>query len=169
LFASPVWAQNFASRHDQHEDRSECELAPAILTTIERQWRGWRVLHIADLTPEDQNLWTYARGRVCPGATQGQFFEPNSISYAIALVRGRQQAVVVARESSSKWLLQTIVFPSTDHFHVIWTAKPGTYIDKRSGRKIQALSDSIGFEEIGGDVWIYIRQKNRFVPVHAAQ
>ena len=74
--------------------------------------------------------------------------------------------MLVAHESASKWLL-TVVMPPTrvNRFHVVWTAKPGTYTDKLTGRKVQATSDAIGLEEIGTGVTVFIRQKNGFVPV----
>ena len=128
------------------------------------------MLHIADLTSEDQNLWTYARGRICPGIAEGHFLDTQSFAYTIAVVRGKQEAVLVAHQSASKWLL-SVVMPATplNRFRVVWTAKPGVYTDKLTGRKTQAFSDAIGFEEIGASVTVLIRQKNRFVPVRTGE
>jgi hypothetical protein len=157
-FAVPLAAQN------------ECNLPPSLNSAIERQWRGWHVLRIADLTSEDQNLWTYARGRVCPGASKGHFLDAQTFAYAIAVVRGKQESVLVAPESASKWLLSVVTPPTrVGRFRVIWLAKPGTYTDKLTGRKTQAFRDAIGFEEIGAGVTVFIRQKNRFVPVRVGE
>jgi len=152
--ALPVAAQN------------ECEIPLPPASLIEHQWRGWHMLHIADLTAEDQNLWTYARGRVCPGMAKGHFFATQPLEYAIAVVHGKEEAVLIARESASKWLLNVVMPPMrVNRFHVVWTAKPGTYTDKLSGRKVEATTDAIGFEEIGAGVTVFIRRKNSFVPV----
>lgn len=156
--ALPVAAQN------------ECEIPSPPASLIEHQWRGWHTLHIADLTGEDQNLWTYARGRVCPGVAKGHFFATEPLEYAIAVVRGKQEAVLVARESGSTWLLNVVMPPvGVNRFHVVWTAKPGIYTDKRTGRKVQATTDAIGLEEIGAGVTMFIRQKNSFVPVRTVE
>ena len=158
LFAPPLRAEE------------ECELPPQLVVAIEHQWRGWKVLHIADLAPEDQNLWTYARGRICPGASKSHFLDADSLSYAIAVIRDQQEAVLLASESASKWLIRTVLPPRrVVRFHVIWAAKPGTYTDKLTGRNVQAISYAIGYEEMGGDVTLFVRQKNRFVPVRTAE
>lgn len=168
IFAAFFFALPFAAQAAQIND--ECELPQPLVTAIERQWHSWKVLHIADLTAEDQNLWTYSRGRVCPGAARGHFLEAQTISYAVALVRGRQQAVIVAREHQSNWLLSTVLAPTMKHrFRVLWRAKPGSYIDKLTARKSETTLDPIGFEEIGGDVTLLIRQQNRFIQLHTAQ
>lgn len=152
--------------HEVSADQDECGLPPQLLTVIDRQWPHWRVLHIPDLDSEDQNLWTYARGRVCPGVSLGHFLDTVASDYAIAVFRGHQQAIIVAHLDQSRWHLSTVMPPiNVRRFRVIWLAKPGIYTDRVTERKIQAKTDAIGFEELGGDVTVFVRQRNRFVPV----
>jgi hypothetical protein len=152
------------------QQKDECQLAPELRAILDRQWHAWRVLHIADLTPEDQNLWTYARGRVCPGATAGHFLGAQSPSYAIAVIRGHQEAVVVASQSGTHWNFAVAMPPTrVNRFRVIWLAKPGVYTDKLTGRRTLAATDPIGFEAIGDAVTMFIRQKNKFVPVRTGE
>ncbi len=152
------------------EVNDECSVPPALAKSLEQQWRGWKILHIADLTAEDQNLWTYARGRVCPGVSPGHFLGAQSIAYALAIIRGGNEAVSLAGAAGSGWKLSVVVRPvRVKRFRVIWTAKPGTYADRFTGAKTEAKSDAIGFEELGGDVTIFVPQKGHFIPVRTAQ
>lgn len=148
--------------------KDECELPAVLSTEIARQWPGWKILHINNLTPEDQNLWTYARGRVCPGVATGHFLD--SSGYAVAVVRGKLEAVLAAAQDGQKWVI-SVVMPPTNvrRFSVVWTAKPGTYQDRMNGRRVQAVSDGIAMEAISSEVTVFVRQKNRWIPVRTSQ
>lgn len=174
LFAHPAALRHghasLADRNQAIQNQDECGLPAPLRALVQRQWPGWKVLDIADLSSEDQNLWTYARGRVCPGVTPGHFLNAREPSYAIAVIRGHQEAVLLAYQSESKWQLSTVMPPThVNGLRVIWLAKPARYTDKVNSRKIQATMDSIGFEELGADVTIFVRQGNRFVPVRISQ
>jgi len=150
--------------------QNECEIPQPLASIIEHQWRDWRLLHIADLTAEDQKLWTYARGRVCPGVARGHFLESQGFAYAMAVVRGKQEAVLIAEGAGERWTLQVVMPPThVARFRVLWAAKPGVYEDITTHRRTQTLLQPIALETIAEGATIFIRQKNRFIEVQTGE
>ena len=146
--------------------QEECQVPAQLRAAIDHRWHGWKVLHIADLTPENQNLWTYARGRVCPGIAQGHFFDAATGAYAISLVSGHSQVLITARVLAGHWQLSTLLPPHRARtYAVLWAAHPGAFEDAVTGRKIQTDLNGIGFEVLEGTVIVFLHRNGSFMKV----
>lgn len=127
---------------------------------IESQFRGWRIVTIADLGPDEQRLWKGKFGSRCPGVARGHFGPNSAASYAVTLVRneGRdmyQTLVLLAKVRKGYHMVTLSRAQHSAVTSVVLRLPPGQYSDTEGSKSIRAKFDVISYEVIEAGAIVY--------------
>jgi len=136
-------------------DRVPAQLQSAVA----KEYAGWRVLMLSDLSSFDRSEWQDHYHKECPGLIKGKFID-SSDSYVLNLIRkqaGRTyQEIVLFRQGELRFEGK-VLSPQTavDRLTVIRRFPAGEYKSVRSGKPIRITVDTIGIAEIGAWTVVY--------------
>jgi hypothetical protein len=103
---------------------------------------GWRILTLADLNRDQQMQWNEAHKAFCPGMAEVVVDSSAQKSWALALLDGSQEQLVLLHDGKPI----TLEAPSQSTGVVVWRAPPGKFDDPATGRKVTIAHDSIMYE-----------------------
>jgi hypothetical protein len=139
---------------------------------IAGKFPGWRTKLLSDLGADDQQLWTKAHPRECPGTAAGHFEDHDSLAYAVLLVpksdanRGYKIVVLsksAASETYSAKILDQAEGPQSGAPNlVISSLRPGTYPDFEGIKSVRLKLDSINAEWIEAAAVVYYWSNGRY-------
>jgi hypothetical protein len=142
--------------------QQSCIPPPQIAQVLSAQWPGWHILQLDDLYPDDRALWKHHWRSACPGLTTGHYIKPGSKSYALALIKDKQEAVIIIPDSGSLADVHVVIPPCVGVFCVVHTLPPGKYSDAERTQSMSVTTDSIAFEHIESGMTMYYWKAGRF-------
>jgi hypothetical protein len=145
---------------------SEQSLPSPVRRLLSPELPGWRVTALQDLTPDDQEVWSKARGSACPGLLEGRF-ESAGRGYAIMLMRkdrGKfQQTLVVGVDKGGSWAFRILDGPSGVRVPLVITKwPPGKYESTDKGRQATTDFEVIQEEQIAASAAIFYWKDGKF-------
>ncbi len=153
----------------QHAETDPCEIAlpPAAKMVVDDKLKGWKVVTIADLRPDDRRIWTEKLGSTCPGVAAGHFDPRASSTYAVTLIQRRgqnlYQMVAVLTKKGQAYRLATLSSATqTSVTSVVAKLPPGKYSDPVDSIRINSRFDVISYETIEAGAKIYYWQNGRY-------
>jgi len=127
---------------------------PLSVRNIVSEYKGWRIVSLADLPQDDQKLWTTSRNGQCPGVAIGNFTGGTNLSYVVALMRsqqsgGLQEQLVTLTQDGELLKTNVVVAPTnvTSPF-VVWKVPPGTYKGVDQNKIVRIVNDSFVYEKM---------------------
>jgi hypothetical protein len=142
-----------------------CKLPAPLSQMVADRWRGWSLLQVSDLVPDDQSLWRKDRGRACPGFVSGHFLSLDKLSYAFSLVNRKsdEQQVILAVPMNGVFETHILDGPSqVARFSVIHDLPPGKYTEVEGGRTVRTTLDSIAYETIEAGETMFYEERGSF-------
>ena len=145
----------------------ENELPPAVKRAVTGKLKGWKILTVADLTHDDQEIFADSYEDKCPSIATGQFGPGPSPAYAVTLVRSRSgaiyQTLVLAVEKNRRYLVTTLSPQQRVAAPRIVRRLPaGSYSSPQGETQIDAQFDVIALEQIEAGTVIYYWSKDKY-------
>lgn len=170
-----VWFPANANQDKQEPctANSSQQLPVPIIETLSKNFPSWRPLRLDDLTADDQELWTKAKGEQCPGYAVGHFVSDELLSYAVILVNSSHSKgynlVTISEIGSGRYKTSVIVHEEPKDlkgiklYPVVWTIPPGDFEDfYNSKRKLRTHRDGIALERLEAWMVLYYWDKGKF-------
>ncbi|MFZ0308674.1 MAG: hypothetical protein WCC89_04140 [Candidatus Sulfotelmatobacter sp.] len=145
--------------------QTECALPMPVQDALREEWRGWRLLKLADLRIDDQTLWREhpLNGKHCPGINEGKF-DGLHTSFVFTMVREPgEQVVMVAIPSGQSFTVTVLAKPiKVPYFSVVNVFPPGKYKDFYTGRATRIRADSAAIEAIEATITLFYMEGGRW-------
>jgi hypothetical protein len=132
-----------------------CSLPANLREELARQYSNAHVVSLADLAPDDKNLFEKEHGSACPGISKVDFYGDGKPTLAVVLCldekHGAKAQLIVAHEVQNGWELKALEQDITGPAPVVWHQRPGKYHDVYGEKTINAinLDPSLGHEAAG--------------------
>lgn len=141
---------------------SSCEsaLPPQVKKAVTSKLKGWKILTIADLTHDDQEIFADSYEEQCPGFAAGQFAPGQSPAYAVTLIRSRNgalsQTLLLAAQKKGRYQVTTLSPQQRVSSPSIVRKLPrGNYSSPQGDTQIAAAFDVIAYEKIQAGTVIF--------------
>jgi len=149
---------------------SPCDVARlpySIRQNLEKNFSGWRVYVLTDLSKEYVEMWLKAHPRECPGIAAAYSRSEHTISYAILLipVHGSGYKLVVFDNPESSKIHVTLLQKtnkSTPTPSVIYKVPPGRYSDPERAHRKNIRTEGFVMEQLEVGSILYYWDINRY-------
>ena len=161
-----------------HDPCRDPVLPTSVQSLITKKFPDWRTKLVSDLGADDQQLWTKAHPRECPGIAAGHFEDHDSLAYALLLVpksdANRGYKIVVLSESAATEPYSVRIL---DHAEgprsgapilAISSLRPGIYPDFERTKSVRLTLDSINVEWIEAAAVVYYWSDGRYRTLQTA-
>ena len=159
------------ARAQNSDPCADSSLPSPVVELIKRKFSGWRPKQIADLGPDDRQLWLKPHRNDCPGIAVGHFESSEQVTYAVLLVpqsnpTGGYKLLVFNKMPSGDayvWKLLGHADTATYSGTVIETAPPGHYEDYEDARiSVTTKLDGFYMEWIEKGAILYYWSASRY-------
>ena len=138
----------------------ENELPAQAKKTISSKWKHWKVLTVADLPADDQEIWQDSYDEKCPGVAAGRFAPGQTQAYAVTLVRsqngGLYQTLVLLIGKNQRYQVTTLSQSQrVGKPGIVRKLPAGSYSSAEGETQIEASFDVIAYEAIEAGTMIY--------------
>jgi hypothetical protein len=145
-------------------------LPTPIRDLLKSKFPQWRPKQVSDMDADDQQLWSKAHEKACPGIAIGHFERANGDSYVMLLVPKTEPSsgyrlVVFSKGSSGDaytWKLLDQADGQTYSGLVISKAEPGKYSDFDHTKSIQIKLDGVYVEWMEKGAQLYYWSGGRY-------
>lgn len=125
-----------------------CQVPPGLNSEIAQKYPLAHVVTLADLNPDDEELFLKSHNGRCPGLVRVDFYGDGGPTWALALTAadGTQATtrLLVAHQLTARW--ETTLLETTDGpAPVVWRQAPGKYRDVYGEKTIRATHPVIVF------------------------
>lgn len=132
---------------------AECDNIPHVASQFISEHRNWRVLKYDDLPNDDKQLWRKFHPRLCPGWTKVNFDNSDKNYYAVAFLAKNgsieyEKIVIFRYKGNGVEIEKTIANDIIQTPLVLWTAKPGLYLNERNGKNVKISGESLIYEKM---------------------
>jgi hypothetical protein len=137
-----------------NEEIRASALPDGAMQAIRGAMRGWKVVTLADLGGDERRIWKEQRGDQCPGAVAGHFDSRQVDSFAVTLVRKRENSiyqtlVLLSKNNHGSYTILTLDRPQrTALVSVVAKLPPGKYSSWDQATNIEAKFEVISYEVI---------------------
>lgn len=124
---------------------------------------GWSTVALSDLSLDDQQLWVRRHPNLCPGMAAGKLDSSARTWYALALLKNDhgkiyERVVLLVKNKHELTSQMLSVSQEVSSPFVVWRARPGIFLDYRTGKKVIIKYDSFVYEKIeSAAVQYYLR------------
>ena len=160
-----------------HAHASTCQeaLPASVQQAIRAKMGDWKVVSLADLIPDDQQAWKERFGDQCPGVAVGRFSSSQAQSYAVTLIRGKEQAryqtlIVLTKSSSGDYRILTLSpVQLVDVISIVAKLPPGAYSSADDAVHIRSDYDVISYEVNEAGAILYYWDRNRYKSLQTSE
>ena len=129
-----------------------CSSMPENVSNLLKNNPGWSMTQEVDLSADDKELWQSHHSHKCPGMTKVTFM-PADTYYAALLYKpvagGKYRQRLFACPQNNNYAECKIITALSDGLHyVIWSAGPGNYKNKETGKNVRIIGESLIFEKM---------------------
>jgi hypothetical protein len=153
-----------------NSEAAECASSPpaSVLHEISLRLPHWRIVTVADLSPDDRQLWSEHHPGECPGFVEGRFTGSRNSSFAVTVIRegehGLEQMLVLGEPARSSYRLRTLSGASQAAVpNVLLRFPPGQYRDAMRQRSMRCRFDAIAYLKLEASGSLYCRATTGFV------
>jgi hypothetical protein len=148
----------------QQKNCRTSSLPSAAKALLDIEYAGWRPKDVADLGPDDRQLWLKAHPKDCPGIATGHFEQPEHLSYAVLLVPDspvkQGYKILVLRELTIGNTYAATLLDQADGGYpssgmVISKVPPGKYSDFEETASVRLKLDAVNVEWIEKGAVLY--------------
>lgn len=113
----------------------------------------WSIVDVADLLPDDRELWTQYHPDLCPGIAVAKLDSSSRNWYAVALLKKNggklyEKVVLIVNDKHGTIINVLSTSQQVTSPLVLWRTGPGTFFDYRSGKQVTIRHDSLVYEKL---------------------
>jgi hypothetical protein len=158
----------------QDSQSKACALPSEARKILQMKFNSWRIVTIADLQSDIQQIWKNKFGNQCPGITAGRFNPNPEVSYAVTLIQTRgqdwnQTLVVLTRTGRSYRAVTLIRSHKAAVVSVVSKPPLAKYSDAENLVHVQTKFDSILYEAIEDGAILYYWDKGSYKSLQTSE
>jgi hypothetical protein len=128
--------------------KDACALPQGLDSEIAAKYPHAHIIRVADLYPQDKQLYEKDHRAQCPGLVSVNFYGDGKPTWALVLISGKdplhiRAELLTARNVGPNWEMRSIEV--TDGKPVVWSEGPGKYRSVYRDKTIQAANPVIVF------------------------
>lgn len=164
-------AQSKAERRDTCASALPAGAKQAVLEAM----RDWKLVTLADLGGDEQRIWKEQRGDQCPGAVAGHFNNQHGASFAVTLVRKRENSiyqtlVLLSKNNHGSYHMLTLDRPQrTARVSVVAKLPPGKYSSWDQATNIEAKFEVISYQVIEAGAVAFYWTGHEYKKLHTSE
>jgi hypothetical protein len=145
----------------------ENELPAQAKKAVTSKLKHWKVLTVADLPADDQEVWQDSYEEKCPGIAVGQFAPGQAQAYAVTLIRrrngGMYQTLALLTEKKGPYQVTTLArAQKVARPSIVRRLPAGNYSSAKGETQIESIFDVIAYEAIEAGTVIYYWSKEKY-------
>ena len=140
----------------------------AIQQLVDKQFPGWRIEDLPDLSDEYQQVWTNKHSLECPGFAAGHFQAGGVTSYAALLIRSRSaqsgsKLIFFSPAPNHQWRSKVLNEETTSYnYETVFKAPPGKYAGAKGANAVRTTLDAFQMEAFADTTTLYYWRDGRF-------
>jgi hypothetical protein len=136
-----------------------CGLPAGLREEISNKYPGTRLVGLADLQEEDEELFRKEHGSQCPGLARVDFYGDGKPTLALVLLHdetsGPKAELVLAHQRRKAWEIKSLDTADASPVPVVWREGPNNYNDVYGQKTINATKPVIVLCGYGGWAILY--------------
>lgn len=130
---------------------------------------AWHIVNLADLGPEDTDLWRKYRGKACPGQAQADLKGDGHMSYGLTLLSKEGLRWVIILNDDGIFRPTLIGASKWAGADVVHTGDPGPDYEVETRRRVDIKHQSLVFEHLESGATIYYWDKGKLAKLQISE